>query len=519
MQQRMVRVVFLAVVVLIAIATAPAVSGAGASPESLVEAGLYDDVRPEVRGEVSAATGEGIGTYEIAATLDAETGTIAGDERVVFVNRTGTALSEVWFRLYPNTAYYGEGGLTIDGPRVEGVEVAAELAVEETALRVPLSDGLPPGASVQIELAFTTTVPVDSAGSYGIFKRDSIDGTWIVADWYPIVAGYDEDGGWELDLPTSFGDPTFAESALYDVALTAPAELRVVTSGRRVEEEPIGDGTVRRRYVAGPARDFTLVADDDYVAAAGEVDGIAVRVYAEPESAGAGQLALGVALRALRVYGERFGEYPFGELDLVQTRLVEGTLGVSWAGIVFLDGPLVMGQFAAEAPGAFEAVVAHEVGHQWWGGTVGANSNDHTFMVEGLTEYLAVAYVEWTAGEEAGAAALEGSVARRTRVLLEVGDGVADLPIAEGQDRRQRTAIFYGKAALGFHAIRDEVGDEAFFGGLRAYAEEYRFRIAEPEDLRGAFEAASGEDLSELWRHWFEAAELTAAEIEATVVG
>jgi len=519
MQERVARFVLLSVLVVVGVVTTPAVPGAGASPESLVEAGLYDDVRPELRGGVSAATGDEIGTYEIAATLDAGTNTVRGEERVGFVNRTGTALSEVWFRLYPNAAYYGEGGLTIDGPRVGGAEVATELAVEETALRVPLPDVLSPGASVEIDLAFTATVPVDSAGSYGIFKRDTIDGTWILADWYPIVAGYDEDSGWELDAPTSFGDPTFGESALYDVELTAPDDLRVVTSGRRVAEEAVGEGTVRRRFVAGPARDFTLVADDDYVATAGEVDGVAVRVYAEPGFEAAGLLALEVALRALRVYGERFGEYPFGELDLVQTRLVAGTLGVSWAGIVFLDGPLVMGGCGARARGACEVVVGQEVGHQWWGGGVGANSNDHTFMVEGLTEYLAVAYVGWTAGEEAEAAALEGSVARRTRVLLEVGDGVADLPIAEGQDRRQRTAIFYGKAALGFHAIRNEIGDEAFFGGLRAYADEYRFEIAEPEDLRGAFEAASGRDLTEVWRHWFEAAELTAAEIEATVAG
>lgn len=506
-----------AVVVAVALLGEPGLGSSAAATESLVETGLYDDVRPELRAEVRAATADGIGRYEIEATLDATTGTIGGAERVVFVNGTGAALAEVWFRLFPNAGYYGEGDLAIERLAVAGTAVVPEMGVDGTALRVPLPEALGAGEAVEIELEFRTTVPVDSAGSYGIFKVDSGEGTWILADWYPIVAGYEAGAGWSLDPPTSFGDPTFAESALYDVELTAPAGWRVVTSGLAVGEEVTGDGEVRRRYVAGPARDFTLVADDDYVATSGEADGTTVTVWTEPEAAAVGPAAVEIASRALEVYGERFGDYPFGELDLVQTTLVTGGLGVSWAGIIFLDGPIVIGEYAAGAPEAFAAVIAHEVGHQWWGGSVGANSNDHTFMVEGLTEYLTVAYVEWTAGEEAGAWALEQSVARRTRVLLEVGDGVADLPIAEGQDRRQRTAIFYGKAALGFQAIRTEIGDEAFFGALRAYADEFRFGIAEPADLRGAFEAASGRDLTELWRHWFEAAELTAAEIEATV--
>jgi len=65
----------------------------------------------------------------------------------------------------------------------------------------------------------------------------------------------------------------------------------------------------------------------------------------------------------------------------------------------------------------------------------------------------------------------------------------------------------YGKAALGFGEVRDTIGDDAFFDGLKAYVSEFRFGIAEPQDLKEAFETASGTDLDELWRHWFEAAE------------
>ena len=475
----------------------------------------YGDLLPELRGEVSAETAGKLNTYDIDATLDAAAGTIAATARVTFVNDAETPLNEVYFRLYPNAAYYDEGGLTVDSVQVGGVPVVPGLEVEETALSVPLSEPVVPGETVAIELAFATTVPVDSAGSYGIFRRDTADGTWILADWHPVLAVYEDGVGWRIDPPTSFGDPTFAASALYDVTLAAPADLIVVTSGVTAEERSRGE-LVERRYVAGPAREFTLVADDDYASVTAEVDGTRVTAYAEPDpvASAAAHAALDVAVRALDVYGQRFGAYPFAELDLVQTRL-SGALAVSWSGIIFLDGPTLLAGYATTNVPGFETVVAHEVAHLWWGASVGSNSNDHTFINEGLATASSIVYLEATAGDDVAGSQLTRWVLAPARTLLERGDAVVDLPIADGQDPTIRSWAYYAKAALGFLALRKEVGDEAFFAGLRDFAETHRFGIAEPDDLLAAFETASGEELDRFWRHWFEATELTAEEIEA----
>jgi hypothetical protein len=60
-----------------------------------------------------------------------------------------------------------------------------------------------------------------------------------------------------------------------------------------------------------------------------------------------------------------------------------------------------------------------------------------------------------------------------------------------------------GKAGLGFVAIRDEIGDVAFFEALRSYADSSRFDVATPADLLRAFERASDRDLDALWTLWF----------------
>lgn len=483
----------------------------------------YEAVLPGSRAAVAAETAGRVSRYAIAARVDVPTGTVAGEARVAFRNATGVALGEVFFRLFPNADYYGDGGLTVGRLAVEGREtpageLAGLLSVGGTVLRVPLAGPLAPGGTAAIVVGFATAVPADSTGSFGILSRSSETGTWALADWYPSLAGWEPGAGWRLDAPTDAGDPTFGDVALYEVALTGPAGLAAVTSGSPVGEEALPGGETTRRFVAGPARDFSLTLDADYAATAAAAGGTTVTAHANPGGEAGAAAAVGVAAEALAVYGELFGPYPFAELDLVDAPLAPGVLGVSWAGLIFLDTESLAG--SADDPRFLAFLLAHEVGHQWWGGSVGMNSNDHPFLLEGLTNYLMVVYVERTAGAAAAEAMLRGAVAAPYLALLREGeDQVADLAVADGGGQEDRGPILYGKAALGFLAIRRAVGDAAFFEALAAVAEAYGFRIAEPGDVLAAFEAASGRELDAVWGAWFEAAGTTAAEVEALLDG
>ena len=63
-------------------------------------------------------------------------------------------------------------------------------------------------------------------------------------------------------------------------------------------------------------------------------------------------------------------------------------------------------------------------------------------------------------------------------------------------------ASVYGKGGLFIAALRRQVGDEAFFAGLRQYVERNRYNIAHPDDLRLALEDASGQKLAKLFGLW-----------------
>jgi aminopeptidase N len=92
-----------------------------------------------------------------------------------------------------------------------------------------------------------------------------------------------------------------------------------------------------------------------------------------------------------------------------------------------------------------------------------------------------------------------------------------DVSIFDQSASAPLSTLAYGKGALGFLAIRTQIGDAAFREALASYAESFRLGIAEPEDLRAAFETASGQSLDQLWSFWFDSANVTRADVEALV--
>ncbi len=505
---------------------APALAQAvpASSPAPRPSAALDDpwaDLLPAGRGAVAARFADELSSYRIEAELDLAAGTIGGVAEVRYRNTAGVPLAEVWFRLFPNAGYYGEGRLSVAGVTVGGAPVETGLALEETALRVALPEPLPPGAATTLRLPFETVVPVDSGGSYGIFGRDRETGAWVLAGWHPVLAVYDPGVGWNLTPPTAAGDPTYAASSLFDVRLTLPPSFAVAATGVEVGSGwrvAIGGEPVARRFVAGPAREFTLVVDETYVPSRVEAGGVAVVAWSEPERAGLAERAAERAVADLVAYGERFGPYPFRELELVQAPL-DGALAVAWSGLIFLDGDGLLGAYGEGDPLAFETVLAHETAHLWWGAMAGTDSNRHPWLQEGLATVSSLGALAWEGDPAAADASLEAWVLGPARRLLASGDAVADRPVTEGQDETARSLATYGKGSLGLLAIRQEIDDAAFWAALGDVAEGWRFRIFEPADLLAAFERRSGEELDALWEEWFAGAAMTGAKIDAVAEG
>jgi hypothetical protein len=188
--------------------------------------------------------------YTIDASVNPETGEVAGQMTVRYTNDTGGALSHLVFRLYPNApTIYGGGSLTVSGVEQGGTPLETSTSRGGTVLRVPLNAALEPGASTDVHLTFTAQVPYRSYRGYGIFNRTSR--LVSLAGWYPILAPHY--GGWQTPQVPRVGDAMYAAVGLYEVRLTVPPGYQVISTGRERERQE-GDAGVTWHLVSTPPR-------------------------------------------------------------------------------------------------------------------------------------------------------------------------------------------------------------------------------------------------------------------------
>jgi Peptidase family M1 domain len=224
---------------------------------------------------------------------------------------------------------------------------------------------------------------------------------------------------------------------------------------------------------------------------------------------------LAEAGRILEFYESRFGPYPFENLSLVQ-RLWRTTGGHSPASFIILnDLPRIpnLGTGVRErligspnspvdlSPQWKDYFLAHEIAHQWWGqGVTWARYKDQ-WLSEGLSQFSSALYLQSKYGDEARAGIFK-KFSRWTEKMSVWG------PITMGSrlsftnfDAYQ--AIVYDKTALVLDMLRDLLGDEAFFAGLAAFFEKYKYTSASTGQFRRSMEEASGRDLNAFFQPWF----------------
>jgi hypothetical protein len=502
------------VLLLIGSWSGPAARSSVESPgPSEADVALYDPVLAAERDAVIEETAGRLSHYRIEATLTpGDPAQIVGRVDLTYFNDTGRPLDVLYLRLYANDDLYGDGSLTLGAIDFAEETVMPSLSVEETVAEVPLPSELDEEETIELSIDFTANVPVNPSRGYGMYGVETSSGTWALAHWYPVLAGYGPDGEWNLLPPSVNGDPIFTNTALYELSLTAPSSLVLVTTGSQVGGNgQAGDGMSTHEIVTGPVRDVTIVADDNFAVLSQDVDGTTVNSWYNPGREEGAALVLDYGVESLRLFNELFGTYPYAELDLVDVAVGGGAAGIEFPQLMFIgdsyyDNPSV----ERALPGFFEYLVVHEVAHQWWYGLVGNDHYFHAFIDEGLTNYVSTIYFERRYGADEGRFQVALNLELPyLAMLFEEGDQIVDQPTDDFANMGDYGVIIYCKGALGFEAVRETIGDDAFFAGLQAYAAEFRFAVATPADLLAAFEASADEDLTELWRHWFEAPEGT----------
>ena len=124
------------------------------------------------------------------------------------------------------------------------------------------------------------------------------------------------------------------------------------------------------------------------------------------------------AAAALNLYTEISGvEYPFGELNLVNDPATGMLYGQAPSSMVYLGTNVFRGAASQGDAGRsrfLKSLVAHEVGHQWWGSRVSNSNQRNYWFVETLAEYISALYLEAVFGPKE----YEEQVAEWRRTIL-----------------------------------------------------------------------------------------------------
>ncbi len=335
-----------------------------------------------------------------------------------------------------------------------------------------------PGAKLRIEYGGKLP-PLDRALDHrGVLGRlppmASNDGSFLSAasGWYPAPA----------------------ELFTYRVTLALTSDQRGLVAGRLASETPPD----ANRYIATfefghPTDGIDLMAGPysvrELIVPRADAAPVRLRTYFYPDLEPLAQGYLEDSRRYIELYSRRIGAYPHTEFSIVASPLPTGY------GMPTLT---YLGARVLKLPFIRATSLGHEVLHNWWGNGVYPDYGRGNWS-EGLTTFMAdYAYKE-----------SESPVAAREMRLAWLRD-FASLPRGAQQTLasfRSRThgaaaTVGYGKSAMVFLMLRDWIGEDAFERGIRIFWRTHRFRIASWDDLRAAFEEASGRSLEGFFDQW-----------------
>jgi aminopeptidase N len=247
----------------------------------------------------------------------------------------------------------------------------------------------------------------------------------------------------------------------------------------------------------GPARDFFLAASRDYEVVSQKIGEVTINSYAPKSLKKESQSALTAAARALETFGEQYAPYPYTEFDIVVTPTL--ALGIEYPGATAIAERILLGEYGDQTAVYLESTVVHEMAHQWFYNLVGNDQLDEPWLDESLAQYATWQYYETNFG--AGAAdGFEASLRSRW-------ERVQNAPIPIGQPvaayaGREYGAIVYGRGALFFEALKNEMGVDAFNKFLKDYTETFAWNFATTESLKSLAEKQCNCDLTPLFKEW-----------------
>jgi aminopeptidase N len=217
---------------------------------------------------------------------------------------------------------------------------------------------------------------------------------------------------------------------------------------------------------------------------------ITVWTYAE-DSAFANDVPFARATEIVETMSRIVGPYPYTKLAHVESSTRYGGMENATA-IFYAEDPYVKRSMK-------EGVVRHETAHQWFGDAVTPREWAHLWLSEGFASYFDLVIGAALSGDSV---LVKGMKADKAEWLEANVSNRPIVDIFEKDPNKLLNANVYPKGAWVLHMLREQVGDSAFFRGVRAYYKAYRDSSVVSAQFQEKIEDASGQRLGWFFQQW-----------------
>ncbi len=304
----------------------------------------------------------------------------------------------------------------------------------------------------------------------------------------------------------SFDHPS--AKATINFTVTAPAKQTVVANGRLTKVETTSPSSRTWSFSEDvPIPPYCMiVAVGDFTQLQPVMAAVTPLVYYVP--APDRNLALqgfSAANPSLKYFSETVAPYPYDKLALIvgATRFggMENSSAIVFTSTLFDPKPepeRISKVFKIR--GGIVSIVSHEIAHQWFGDSVTESTWADLWLSEGFATYFAGLFIQREEGEEVFQAYMKKAADKYFKYERKTRTPIYD---SETEDLfKLLNPNNYEKGAWVLHMLRSEIGDRAFFDAVGNYYRDHRNATANTEDLRAAFEKASGRNLKDFFQRW-----------------
>jgi aminopeptidase N len=286
-----------------------------------------------------------------------------------------------------------------------------------------------------------------------------------------------------------------------EMIITVDRPLSVVSNGSLVEtkDNACGTRTFHWKMEQSHSTYLITVAASEFTAYHDRLENLPVDYYVTKNvDEATARRFMGKTPQMIRFYSEKIGQpYPYPKY--AQVCLPEFNGGMENSSATSMSDEALLDEIEV-LERSEDALVAHELAHQWFGDLLTCKDWSHIWLNEGFASYFDPLFAQHDRGEDEFRLLMD----RELKAYL-VSDRSCRRSIVESRynsPSQMFDGMTYAKGGCVLHMLHGLVGEEGWWRGIRAYVAKHKFQVVETDDFRKAMESGSGKDLRWYFDQW-----------------